>query len=523
LSAPSNMRTICLLTAGLGTRMGKYAEMTNKTLLPINGKAIISHIIDQYPVGPTRFVVALGHKGSDVQTYLTWAHPHLRHAIDYVWVDNYAGPGSGPAYSVRQCQEVIGEDEFTLITCDGYYECLSSIPTGRNVLGVARVDPSLQSLYCNVQVEQEKIVAIYDKHPTTATQVAACGVYHIADTDTFFHHLQGTELSSGFAALPMGAVEIFWRDLGSDVFYDAFVQEQFGSESFDYSKENELLYVLPSNSPSFPKKRVIKFFANRDITEHRVVRAQARPQFPAIDGHNGSFYTYPFVDGHTLYQQYTPAQFSGFLEWLETQLWNQVPKNLYLTSDECAAFYWTKTQERLAQFRAKYPDYHPSRINGTEIRSTLEEALQTVNWSRLCHDNLIERTAFIHGDLQFDNIVVTPTGDLCLLDWRQDFAGQLWHGDKYYDLAKLKAGLILNHDLIKRRAFFYDEHDREVVYDVAVRQSHTEMLRILESRYPSPIIDDIVSLIFLNMAPLHKAPYDRLLFALALRRLASPL
>ena len=152
------MRTICLLTAGLGIRMGRYAELTNKTLLPVKGKAIISHIIDQYPAGTTRFVVALGYRGEDVTTYLGWAHPH--HQIEYVWIDNFAGPNSGPAYSVRQCAETIGEGEFTLITCDGYYECLASISTGRNVLGVARVDSSLQPLYCNVMVTDGLDVAI---------------------------------------------------------------------------------------------------------------------------------------------------------------------------------------------------------------------------------------------------------------------------------------------------------------------------------------------------------------------------
>jgi molybdopterin-guanine dinucleotide biosynthesis protein A len=39
--------------------MGKYAELTDKSLLPINGKAIISHIINQYQLSTTHFVVAL--------------------------------------------------------------------------------------------------------------------------------------------------------------------------------------------------------------------------------------------------------------------------------------------------------------------------------------------------------------------------------------------------------------------------------------------------------------------------------
>ena len=68
------MKTVCLLAAGLGTRMGKYAGNINKTMLPVDNKAIISHIIEQFPLD-TRFVVALGFKGVDVKSYLKIAHP----------------------------------------------------------------------------------------------------------------------------------------------------------------------------------------------------------------------------------------------------------------------------------------------------------------------------------------------------------------------------------------------------------------------------------------------------------------
>lgn len=514
------MRTVCLLTAGLGIRMGRYANLTNKSLLPVKGKAIISHIICQYPQTQTRFIVALGYKASLVQAYLNWAHPH--HMIEYVHIDNFAEPGAGPAYSLRQCQYTIGQEEFTVIACDGYYECLASIPTGRNVLGVAHVAKDQQAIYCNVYVQDGRVVEVYDKQHSDRTSVAACGVWHIHDTAQFFRQLQGSELSSGFTGLSMDAIEIGWRDLGSESFYDTFIDEQYGSESFDYSKDNELLYMLQVQGSADPHRRVIKFFGDTHITEHRLLRAQGRPYFPVIDDEQDGMYTYRFVSGTTFYERNTFALFKGLLNWLETFFWNSHPPNVSLSSADCHAFYWNKTYERLVQFKQKYPFYAPLIINGRSITHSIDRYLDQLDWKRLCEVDLDQRTAFIHGDLQFDNIVYTPTGDICLLDWRQDFAGQLWYGDRYYDIAKLMAGMIVNHDLIKRRAFFFEETEQNthIVFDIPERPMHHLMRQQLKTRYPDNMIDDIVTLIFLNMAPLHRPPYDRLLFCLALHRFA---
>lgn len=515
------MRTVVLLTAGLGARMGRYAELTNKSLLPIKGKAIISHIIDQYPRTQTEFIVALGYKGELVQAYLNWAHPH--HDIEYVWVDNFAGPESGPAYSLRQCEQTLKGREFTVVACDGYYECLTSIPTGRNVLGVAQVAKDQQSLYCNVCVQEGQIRAVYDKQVTDTTSVAACGVWHIHDTTQFFQQLHGVELSSGFTGLPMDAIEIGWRDLGSDTFYDAFVAEQFGSDAFDYSKDHELLYTVRVHGSADSHRRVIKLFGDTTITERRLLRAQGRSYFPMIDGHHAGMYTYQFVPGKTLYEYNTPTLFEHLLDWLETSLWNDRANDARLTSEDCHAFYWMKTHERLAQFQKKYPFYAPQSINGRPITQTIERYLDRLDWRRLCDTDLDQRTAFIHGDLQFDNIIMTPKNHICLLDWRQDFAGQLWYGDKYYDIAKLTAGMIVNHDLIKRRAFFFEETNQntQAIFDLPERPMHRGMRQQLTTRYSDAMIQDIVTLIFLNMAPMHRPPYDRLLFCLALHRLAG--
>ena len=40
-----------------------------------------------------------------------------------------------------------------------------------------------------------------------------------------------------------------------------------------------------------------------------------------------------------------------------------------------------------------------------------------------------------------------------MLDWRQDFAGELIVGDMYYDLAKLNHNLTINHEIVNKKLY----------------------------------------------------------------------
>ena len=87
------MNTVCILTAGKGTRMGKYSEIVNKSLLPLNNKAIITHIINFFG-DKFKFIIALGYHGQQVKDYLLIAHPKIN--FTFINIKNYDGPKSGP-------------------------------------------------------------------------------------------------------------------------------------------------------------------------------------------------------------------------------------------------------------------------------------------------------------------------------------------------------------------------------------------------------------------------------------------
>ena len=65
--------TVCILTAGIGSRMGSRGAFLNKALFPLNNKPIISHIFDKFPKN-TEYVIALGYQADQVKNFLKIFH-----------------------------------------------------------------------------------------------------------------------------------------------------------------------------------------------------------------------------------------------------------------------------------------------------------------------------------------------------------------------------------------------------------------------------------------------------------------
>jgi len=52
---------VCILAAGAGTRMGELSNHINKAILPVNFKAVISYIVEKFPVN-VEIVIAVKKK-----------------------------------------------------------------------------------------------------------------------------------------------------------------------------------------------------------------------------------------------------------------------------------------------------------------------------------------------------------------------------------------------------------------------------------------------------------------------------
>ncbi|MFN3075329.1 MAG: NTP transferase domain-containing protein [Alphaproteobacteria bacterium] len=509
---------VCLLTAGLGTRMGQLGTVTNKGLLPVRGRAILSHVIDLFPTD-TPFVIGIGHHAKLVRDYVALMHPGRE--VTFVTVDRYTGPGTGPGYSLYCCREHLARP-FFFLPVDGLYDFVPGDWQGANRVGVAEVAEAETADYCNFAVDGAgRVTGVLNKCLAPGT-LAFTGLMHIQDHAAFWQGLAATmgregevEIARGLEVLA-GSGQVWarknqWQDLGTLERYRQAVAE---GEAYDFSKTNEFMY--------FGDGRAVKFFSDARIVAGRVGKARLNPDaFPPLEGSRDNFYAYRFVPGRTLYESLTPGLFRKFLAWMEASVWRSAEHPGMATL--CADFYRTKTLDRLAHYARKYPDAIPlTMVNGMTV-PPLADLLAAVPWEALCQGV----PSFIHGDLQFDN-VLWDGNRFVLLDWRQDFAGCVETGDFYYDLGKLLGGIILNYDYVKLGLLSYDQNGGVADVDFAQRYRAREYIEILE-RYVGERGFDfarvriISGLIYLNMAPLHHPPFDQALLALGTLHLAQAL
>ena len=105
------------------------------------------------------------------------------------------------------------------------------------------------------------------------------------------------------------------------------------------------------------------------------------------------------------------------------------------------------------------------------------------------------------------------------MDWRQDFGGNLNFGDIYYDLAKLKHGLIIQHEHIVNEKYKVTHNENEIKYDFYRNYIHVECEKIFDDwlifkGFDKNKVDTLTALVYINIAPLHHYPYDHMLYGI---------
>lgn len=512
---------VCILTAGVGSRMGAHAQHINKALMPLSGKAVLSHIVEKFPAD-AEIVLAVGHKKETVIDYLTIAYPERK--FTFVEVDNYIGPGTGPGYSLLACKYHL-QAPFIFVSCDTIV--LEDIPApDHNWFGISPVKETER--YCTVKIKNNLICQLDDKTKND-NKFAFIGLAGVKDYEVFFSALESNkeliggevQVSNGFKKLiehQMAPVGFTWFDTGTETAY-AETYKNFSGSAFNFSKGrgDEFIY--------FVNNRVVKFFADPAIVANRYLRAKEclAGLCPPIENQRAHFYSYKKVDGQVLYNVLNAQIAKDFFRWAKMNLWKKqelaVPEQAEFT-DACRRFYYTKTIGRLHDFYEKtYVEDEWHFINGIAT-PPLKDLLARVDWEYISAGT----PANFHGDLQFDNVLVkldeaTHLNKFTLLDWRHDFGGLTHAGDMYYDLAKLYGGMIISYQLIKDNMFSFDMSGSSVYYSFFVKNNLLEAREEFESfiaqnGYDMKKVRLITSLIFLNMAPLHHDPFNLMLYFL---------
>lgn len=218
------MYKVCIPTAGKGARMDSFTSALNKALLPVNGKPVISHIIEYYP-STSEIVIVLGYMGEQIKTYLSHAYPDRK--FTFVTVDRYEGKGSGPGYSMLAARNEL-QCPFIFMSVDTLVRG-DIPPPDENWFGVARVNNTER--FCSVKVDKQGIILRIDDKTRTDNEHAFIGLAGIRDYEAFWNALESDntlvagelQVSNGFKALMrkgMRIKEFIWYDTGTVESYE---------------------------------------------------------------------------------------------------------------------------------------------------------------------------------------------------------------------------------------------------------------------------------------------------------------
>ena len=502
-------KKVLITTSGLGSRLGDLTEYTNKSLVRIGKKPTISYIIDSYPTAKD-FVITLGHYGKQVKDFLELAYPDKN--FEFVRVDKYQGEGSSLGYSLLQAKEHL-QCPFVFHACDTIIQ--EPIPiTGDNWLGVCKLNKS--NHYRSITVDGDYVERLNEKDELNY-DYDYVGVASIENYSFFWDVLStlveegkyGSSLSDCHVISRMSQkfkYKVFnsWLDVGnSDSLRRA--RETISDKFHILDKVDESIFLF--------EDKVIKFFSSPVMIENRVTRASLlKGVVPEIVDRKENFYSYGFIKGDVLSEVVNPVMFENLLTWSSDNLWSRI------NSDEdikelSYSFYYTKTVERVSQFISDSKIQDQEEVINGKIVLGAYDLIDSIPRELLQSDE----NCLFHGDFILDNIIKTGEG-FKLIDWRQDYAGKVFAGDIYYDLAKLNHSLSVNHDIVNADLYTVKKNDDgSFVVDINKRaifeECQDKLFRFVRSKgYSEKKIRILTALIWLNMSPLHHHPFNKFLY-----------
>lgn len=499
---------VLILCAGFGSRMLPFSKEINKVLLPINNKAVLSHIIEKFPID-YEIILSLGHKGEVVQEYCEVFHPDRN--IKFVYIDDYSSDFTGPGYSALQCKAYLQRPFYFIAGDTIVEEEIPSIHT--NWVGVSPTEFSEK--YATVSVSDDKVIDFKNKC-SDGFNNAFIGLAAIQDYETFWYQLEKNINNSG---------EIV------SAFYDISVYKDFNAKRFNWFDTGNIDTLLKAKiyfkdtplslNKSFNEYtyKVGNIFGKYFSDTHKLQNLKSRWEYikeitPSDIKFGNNFLSYSWINGNNLYESMDVSIFSQFLNFLHTQFAETeigYRENLLL-------FYKEKTKSRMNVFIDKFGEryFTESFVVNNKRLPSMKEIFEKLDMELLFNTPVIKK---FHGDLQFANVIYTRyNNSFVYIDWRENFGNSTSYGDLYYDLAKLFGGLIIPYDIMKdNKNLFVYESKNTVSYEYKVTEYIFNCIRIYkewitQNKFDMDKISLIVALIFLNMSPLHDEKFSKLLW-----------
>jgi NDP-sugar pyrophosphorylase family protein len=503
------MRTILITTSGIGQRLKNITKYTNKSLIKVGDKYAICYIIESYD-DEDDFVITLGYFGNYVKDFLLLAYPNRN--FTFVDIDLYIGEGSSLCYSMLKAKDFL-QKPFIFHCCDAIILDKITFEDKKNVLYVSKYNNcnNYSSIVCKNDFVCELNFKNHNKYDFIYTGLAS-----IYDFQLFWKYLENiynndsknTSLSDVHSIQLMIKNNVSFEYNVLDKWYDTGNTESYKNVQTIIKPMHN---VIEKNNESicFFNDKVIKFINDKEINKKRISRGNyLYPLSPKILDYSDNFMVMELIDGTILSNVYDYNIIYNLLNWSKHNLWNEsIVNNDFIQC--CKNFYITKTLNRLSTIT--FLNEEKNTINGLNCSNIID-------FIKKLPEDLIVNDTFVkfHGDFILDNIIKTETA-FSLIDWRHEFDNQLFYGDIYYELAKLRHNIIFNHSNILNNLFTIEYNDEEVIVDLKCNYFFINQLNdfdkfVSENNYDSKKIKLITAIIWLNMSPLYDDKLSKFLF-----------
>ena len=499
---------LCILAAGKGTRNTTYQHL-HKALLPLGNHAAISHILDMVP-SSVPVVIAVGYEQEQLKSYINYVHPSRN--IQFVNIENYDSPGSGPGRSLFECRKHL-QCPFIFLGADTLLDpAENDITPHTNWVGVGN---------CTKWSHEASSYCLYNAtegfYYSSTSNLDNCfiGVAGIRNYEQFWKNLSDPVLINGEHQVINGLNKLdnikvlsfaSWQDTGNNVGYEYAKQKYVNIVE---PKPDEILYIDGG--------KVLKYFDDANKVLDREFRASVlQPYVPSIDKISPHFYGYDYISGARLSDLCDNRLWIEFFHLIETMyLANIQDCDLEAFQNNCMQMYYGKTHERINSHTELNKLDAIKTINGYQVQP-IQKLLDMVDWLKITQKAI---PTILHGDLQPENVIYDTDDDrFVLIDWRDRFGDDLYVGDIYYDLSKLDHALLINGEVVRNHRYKVNIQNNAAEIEMHIRTNLMDARELLKKFCDNKGLDFkhiqlLTAITILNISSKHSnKEFNRFLF-----------
>lgn len=448
-----------ILAGGIGSRSTYYPYL-HKALLPLSNKPTISHQIDFLLSRSIKRVYILSNESySDLNKYVEGSY-----SVDQVILvkaKSTSARGSGPGTSLLLLHEQLMQP-FVALGCDTLGNFDPSHP-GDWITTTKNTPPWVSlSNDCEYEVYDSasrvfRRTPISDCLPTPHSAIFT-GVIGVDDFSSFWRTAhsnitihQEPPIHIGFNSTYIATQNMDdWLDTGNPLSY------QYSRSLFSENvtpKPNQELFIYNDTVYKFFKDKQISQFVQK---RHKILYPYAPVTTPISD----HLFSYPYVKGDLLSARSDPHSIAMVVDHIFSTIHGPSPASHEDFIRDCQNIWISKLYDRLFKL-SPYQLYldNISTINHITV-PPVQQLLDSINWSEFLFKSI---PCLFHGDPSPENVIISNTGSLYLIDPRPSFGESLHIGDVYYDLAKLDHGLLVNPALMRNNRFTYNVTSKSIL------------------------------------------------------------